>query len=243
MNRVLLFTFFIFSTQLLLSQSEGRVHNSSWNTLVVKGKLSEKWGVGNELHVRRTHFMAENEQLIIRPWVDYNINKNLQLAAGYSYIENYHHRELTQPIDTHEDNVWVQLKLKQKLEKMSFGHRFRFEHRWFETPVFVNDEFVIADEKTTNNRFRYQLAFNVPFKRFESGKVLSIDVNDEVFLNMHDGLRVVGLNQNWVFVGLKAKLSDKVSIKSGYHDIVLPTGNPDEPRINHIWETFLVISL
>ena len=126
MKFVIVFTFLFLANNVLHPQNQ----NSSWNTIDVLRKISNKWSVNTEFNFRRTNFLRDWEQFIIRPFVHYKFENDLDIAIGYSYIKNYNHSEYSTPIDVIENNIFQQLTIKHKFSRFSFEHRLRFEERF-----------------------------------------------------------------------------------------------------------------
>jgi hypothetical protein len=112
-------------------QSPVIAHSTNWwNALVGHYRFSDKWGLYDELHIRRANYLAEWQQFLFRPGINYFLNDNVTLTLGYTYIQSYPYG--TQPLPTiiPENNVWQQVFVQQKIGKVALKHRYRFEERW-----------------------------------------------------------------------------------------------------------------
>ena len=63
---VVLFFFFI---SFLNTAQDQETHYSSWNTINIQKEINNKWSVNTELNFRRTNFLKDWEQFIIRPFI------------------------------------------------------------------------------------------------------------------------------------------------------------------------------
>ena len=108
----LIIAFLLVIPFLNLNAQERETHYSSWNTIDINKKLNEKWSVNTEFNFRRTNFLTDWEQFIIRPFVHYTFENDLDIAVGYSYIRNYNYSEFSTPIDAVENNIHASKGLK-----------------------------------------------------------------------------------------------------------------------------------
>lgn len=223
------------------AQDENKRHYSSWNTINVVNKFNDQWVVNVELNARRTNFLRDWEQIVIRPFVHYMFENDLDIAIGYSYIKNYNYASYGTPIDATENNIFQQLTIKNKFSKFSFDHRLRFEERFIDKITENDGGTFIIDGTTYRNRFRYKFQITVPVKTFTSNQSLSLVIYDEAFLDFGNGLRPEKLDQNWMFIGVGFRASEHIHIRSGYHDIYAKRGSIF--RNNRIWETTLTYKI
>lgn len=225
----------------MLKAQERETHYSSWNTINIHKKVNEKWSVNTEFNFRRTHFLRDWEQFIMRPFVHYTFDNELDIAVGYSYIRNYNYADFSTPIDFTENNIFQQLTIKHKFSRFSFNHRLRFEERFQENVVEIEPNVYSIDGIRYRNRFRYRFQIAVPLKTFTTITSLSLVVYDEVHLDLGNGLRPEKLDQNWMFVGISFRASEHIKIRSGYHDIYAKRGAIFIN--NQIWETTITYKI
>lgn len=225
----------------MLKAQERETHYSSWNTINIHKKVNEKWSVNTEFNFRRTNFLRDWEQFIIRPFVHYTFENDLDIAVGYSYIRNYNYADFSTPIDFTENNIFQQLTIKHKFSRFSFNHRLRFEERFQENVVEIEPNVYSIDGIRYRNRFRYRFQIAVPLKTFKATTSLSLVVYDEVHLDLGNGLRPEKLDQNWMFVGISFRASEHIKIRSGYHDIYAKRGAIFIN--NQIWETTITYKI
>lgn len=225
----------------MLKAQERETHYSSWNTINIHKKVNEKWSVNTEFNFRRTNFLRDWEQFIIRPFVHYTFENDLDIAVGYSYIRNYNYADFSTPIDFTENNILQQLTIKHKFSRFSFNHRLRFEERFQENVVEIEPNVYSIDGIRYRNRFRYRFQIAVPLKTFKATTSLSLVVYDEVHLDFGNGLRPEKLDQNWMFVGISFRASEHIKIRSGYHDIYAKRGAIFIN--NQIWETTITYKI
>lgn len=220
---------------LTIFSQEHNSHGSSWNTIVLSGNVTKSWNLKSEFNFRRTHFLSDWEQIVIRPSIHYKPVYNLDVAIGYSFIKNYSYSEFSIPINAKENNIWEQLIIKQPFKKFSLLHRLRVEQRFIDTIVNHEDVFFI-DGNNYRNRLRYRFVISIPLKTFESKQQFQLLTYNETFLHLK-GMRPNSFNQNWLFIGFGFKINKHATLKSGYHEIYAKSSTAY--RTNHIWETTL----
>lgn len=230
--------FIIATTYILNAQETKKVHYSSWNTINIEKDFNNKWSVGNEFNFRRTNFLSNWEQFILRPSIHYKPEKDLDLTLGYSYIKNFHFSDYSTPINAIENNIFQQVTLNYKFSKYSFAHRLRFEERFIDN-IITSDNGYKIDEVIHKNRFRYKFQLTIPLIQKE--KSLNILMYDEAFLDFGNGLRPEKLDQNWMFFGVSFNVNNHVKVRTGYHDIYIPKTNIT--IFNKIWKTTLTYKI
>ncbi len=239
MNKIyhLILILVLFASKTLLGQNEDYMHSSSWNTLTVKAHFNEKLFIKNEFNFRRTNFLQDWEQIVLRSSVQYKLENGLTAAIGYSHIQNYSYSNFSSPIDFKENNLWQQFFIKQTFKHFDISHRIRFEERFKENIGEVNENTIITDTEYSG-RLRYRFIVTVPILKKQN---ISAIAYDEVFLDFEKSLQPKNLNQNGMFIGLRFRESQHITITSGYHHIDIP--RDDFSIINHIWETCLIYTL
>ncbi len=236
-TNLIIFILVLFANKTLLGQNEDFTHSSSWNTVTVKANLNEKLFLKNEFNFRRTNFLQDWEQIVLRTSVQYKLDNPLTAAVGYTYIQNYSYAEFSTPINTRENNLWQQLFLKQDFKYFDISHRLRFEERFREQVSRVDNVSSISGTDYSG-RLRYRFIVTVHLLK---KKHISVIAYEEVFLDFETGLQPKNLNQNWMFIGLRFCESEHITITSGYHNINIPKDNFS--ITNHIWETSLIYTL
>ena len=102
---------------LLLAQPSTSVsdHNANaWGMYFGDHKVSEKWGVHLEGQWRRANVGRNWQQLLVRPGVNYHVNKNLMLTVGYGYIRNYPYGEFPALTAFPEHRIYQQALVDRK---------------------------------------------------------------------------------------------------------------------------------
>jgi hypothetical protein len=215
-----LFLFFLTATS--FGQNEKKSIERSFDTWwsnINRYELPGKWSLGSELHVRRTQGLERWRQFLIRPFLNYSLSDRSHLSAGYTFIQNYPRIRGT---DAHvrEHNVWEQVTLDRKAERLSMSHRYRLEHRWIGTPA-LDQEGNTVRRTERRERFRYRFTMEVPL--LENDK-LFFEAFNELWVNLFQGSKTISMNQNWTYGGLAFRFSKKGKLGVGYMRMWAPQG-------------------
>ena len=185
----------------------------NWLIYIGSKKLEGKWNLHNEIQYRNYDAIGDLEQLLLRTGIGYNLsenNNNLLLGYGFIKSENYAANGLDK-ITVNEHRIFQQFISKQKVGKLSLTHRYRFEQR------FVEDDFKV--------RFRYFLAFKLPFKGTEEApSKYYLSAYNEIFLNTKSSV----FDRNRVYGGLGYQLNKNVRLEAGYMNQFFESGGRDQ---------------
>lgn len=204
--------FFILISFLPTRAQEVHGEPDVWFLLLNHYKINDSWSVGNEFHMRYSDYLNEEEQLLIRPFVNFHANPNVVLTAGYTFINTYPYGKYPLPANKPENNFWEQVTVIQDVNKTNIQHRYRWEHRWQGDLVQngVNGPFEV-DGFSYSNRFRYRLTVRRPI----SDKFF-INIFDELWIGMDQKLRNVAYDRNWLYLALGYQITDKISVQTAY---------------------------
>ena len=203
------------SFMLLLPSLSKAQENDLGNWLIYIGskKLEGKWNLHNEIQYRNYDAVGDLEQLLLRTGIGYNLsenNNNLLLGYGFIKSENYAANGLDK-ITVNEHRIFQQFTSKQKVGKLFLTHRYRFEQR------FVEDDF--------KARFRYFLAFKLPFKGTEEApSKYYLSAYNEIFLNTKSSV----FDRNRVYGGLGYQLNKNFRLEAGYMNQFFESGGRDQ---------------
>ena len=182
-------------------------HNKiGWYSFIGNHKLDKKWSVQLEYQWRRTDYITNWQQSLLRPALNYQILPNAQLQLGLAWIETYAYGEF--PINGFgkqfpEYRIHEQVLLTQDVERLSIQHRLRLEQRW--NGKFNTIESETPDEYTYLNRARYMLRVQCPLQ----GKTLD---DHEFYVAAYDEL-FIGFGKN---VGENIFDQNRIGLIAGY---------------------------
>ena len=165
-------------------------------------KLSEKYSLHYETQLRNYELVSNFNQLLPRVGLNYHIDKNTSLTAGYAFIptQNVFDQGWGEEMVA-ENRIWEQFVLKNVVNRMKIRHRYRLEQRWVK----------LGEETTYKNRARYMLSVKLPISKNEDSP-LFILLYDEIFLNISDN----PFDQNRLFAALGYQFNKQMNFQVGY---------------------------
>jgi Protein of unknown function (DUF2490) len=181
----------------------------SWMSINSNIHFHNKWSLLADVHIRRNHFLADAGFYFIRSGLQYDVNKNFSVAAGYAHLWA---APTTPGWKTYinENRIYQQWQYSSSIKKIHLLQRIRNEQRWQQK--IVNDTYTGKNRFT--NRIRYLLSITIPV--FKNEKLPALVLADE--LHLHFGKEVVynTFDQNRYFIGIKQKISRQLSFDMGY---------------------------
>lgn len=191
-------------------------HNSiAWLQSFATIKLTNKFDGLAEVQWRRTNALKDPQQILLRTALQYKLNNQVSLAAGYAWIETHPYGSF--PIAANgifpERRLHQQVILKQSFNKLGISQRLRTEQRWIGR-IAAGDPGKVEDW-VFSNRFRYHLRLQRPLT--DSASIpLYAAVANEVLINAGKNIGVNIFDQNRLQALLGIKLTPHFSLEGGY---------------------------
>lgn len=182
-----------------------------------------------ELQPRFNKDVSKFSQFIVRPFVGYKVNKQLQLWLGYAWQGEYNSKD---KFDLATDDIIEQVIWSDNVSpQVNFNYRFRLEQRFFANA-----------DLSHRMRHRFRLQYSIP------DSSLYLVAFDELFISLNslnnsprEHSVQAGISQNRSYLGVGYKITPKINIDTGYQlQYVNNFGTPD--LYNHVWLTNLNIN-
>jgi Protein of unknown function (DUF2490) len=207
----------------------------SWFSVNSTLKVSPQWAIIADLHTRRNHFMADNNFYFARAGVQYIIDKNLSVAAGYGHFWGYPTTKDWHTI-AHENRIYQQIQYSSKWKNTQILQRLRNEQRWQQK--MVNDAY--SGELRFTDRVRYLLSLNIPV--FKNKKLPTLVLADELCLQAGKEIVYNTFDQNRFFIGIREQLRPDLSFDMGYMRVYQQKRSGFEFDRNHTFRLFFYYS-
>ncbi len=173
---------------------------------VVKGK----WGIHFDGGYRQMDHAAW-DQWLVRPGVNYQLRKNIQLSAAYGFFNTHPGGVGWKPGAAPEHRLQQQITISRPIRKLPVRHRFRTDQR------FLGSGFRDGHDRSwrLQHRARYMFRTDIPLRKAEDNRtLLSLGLYDEIFFR-YDGLDGSALDQNRVFAGLTLRPTRTSAVEVG----------------------------
>ncbi len=229
----------ITSVTTIAQSSETARNNDMWFLNVTRFNMGEHWRFENELHLRRTSFLADDKQIIIRPSISYAVSPALRFHVGYTHVVSYPYGDQPIKIKTPENNLWVQATLNHEIERVKFSHRYRLEERWIGQADQQPDGSYEIDGSVQSSRFRYRITGT----RKLADNTTYLIVFDEFFINSSKEAGLNRFDQNWVFGGLGYEFSSALKLELGYMWQLIEKPNGVQYESNNVIHFFAFYTL
>lgn len=164
---------------------------------------NSRFGIHLEGQWRRANLGLTWQQLLLRPALNFQLNKKVMLTGGYGFVETYRYGDYPARENFPEHRVFEQALITQKLFGQEFQNRLRFEQRN-----------ILGYAARYENRFRYMLRTNVPLpvdhRRYYLG------LYDEVFYNFGENVQFNVFDQNRAYVALGWNMGHQTRLEVGF---------------------------
>ena len=199
----IIYLFICFFYTINFNAQSAEDYMGSWLMYFGTHHLNEKYSIHYESQLRHYEIGDNFFQLLPRVGLNYKIDDNSMVTAGYAWIP-------TQPILGEgfdgdlvtENRIWQQFILRNKIKNIKFRHRYRLEQRWIKNP----------DNSTKyRDRARYMLSVKIPLSKKEDFP-LFVFLYDEVFLHIDNS----PLNQNRLYGAIGYQVNKNMNIQAGY---------------------------
>jgi Protein of unknown function (DUF2490) len=181
-----------------------------WTSINANVRMSDKWSILADFHMRRNSFLKEPGFYLIRTGAAYRLRPNVALAAGYAHLWSAGAKIGRNYYFLNENRVYEQAILTHPVGKFNMLHRFRNEQRWIE--YTVNN--APSGQFRFTNRVRYLLSLRIPLS--DNPKYPQLLIADEIMLHFGKAVTHSQFEQNRIFAGFNQPISKSLSFDIGY---------------------------
>jgi hypothetical protein len=231
---ILLVVLTLFGMNSVVGQKNIATQNGSWFMYFGNHKLSEKYSLHTEYQWRRSDFVYSWQQSLARIGLDYHLDKNNSLTAGYGWIVSYPYG--SQPISytTNEHRVWEEFISNSNYSRLNFNHRYRIEQRFIERITTNSLEESIVSGYNFKQRARYRFMIVAPINNASmKDKTAFVSLYNEVFLGFGQGISKNILDQNRLYGSIGWRFNKNSNIQLGYLNQIIVKSNGVDIERNH----------
>ena len=197
-----------------------RIHTDNQNAWLMyfgNHAFNDRWGLHLEAQWRRNEWGAKAQQLLLRGGVNYYINKQATLTAGYCFVETYPYGAFPVKSTFPEHRLWEQFQYKSQVGKAELVNRLRLEQRFVHSPALQADSTYAAGDAVYSNRFRVLNRVSIPFKgKTIEDKSFYLSLYDELFVNFGKKVGMNLFDQNRLYAAIGYKIPKVGRLEVGY---------------------------
>ena len=174
-----------------------------------------RWGIHLEGQWRRTELGLKWQQLLLRPGVNFQLTKKVALTGGYGFIQTHRYGDFPAAAAFPEHRFFEQATITQRVWKLDFQNRLRFEQRNIGVMTRQADGAFDRTGWRYENRFRYMLRTNIPLP-VAGGKKYYLGLYDEVMFNYGKNVAFNVFDQNRAYIALGRNLPKATRLEVGF---------------------------
>lgn len=208
---ILIFFFYV-------DEIKSQVQYSGWAASFNNVKINNHFSAYFDLQFRSTNHIEHIQSILVRPGLNYHINKKFTGTVGYAFISV--RRSFNDEINyTAEHRIWEQMMYAQSVKNISVTHRLRFEQRFIPKLKQEENDDVEVDGYNKAYRLRYFVRNIIPLnkqQKFTKGHFVA--VQNEIFFNTGNTTAVNGkfFDQNRFYTAVDYRFPNKIDVEAGY---------------------------
>lgn len=179
-----------------------------------------RWSSHLEGQWRRAEVGLTWQQLLLRPALNYQLNKKVMLTGGYGFIMSHRYGDFPSRENFNEHRTYEQAQITQHFAKLDWQNRLRLEQRH-----------ILGYAARYENRFRYMLRTNVSLPWHD--KRYYVGLYDEVFFNYGKQVGANVFDQNRAYVALGRQLPRQTRFELGFMEQTLQQRSGRVTEHNH----------
>lgn len=174
--------------------------------------FTPKIGLHTEYQLRRTNFVSDPQQHLLRAGITFSAIKNVRFIAGYAYAHTAVYGDYPASAPFPEHRIYEQVIINNPIGSVQLSHRFTGEQRFIGKVNETN-----KTDYNYVNRVRYRLRTEVPIKKPASGKnYFSLAFMDEIFIGFGKNVAENIFDQNRIAALVNYTVSPAIKFEAGY---------------------------
>ena len=205
-NIVLIFVIAVLQAFPTCGQSEDKL--GSWYIYNGFFNFTPKYQLFFETQLRTYEVISDPETFFLRPYFNYNFNRNFQLGLGLEYHANWTYEELAEDrVKTEEFRTTLQSMIFHSIDRVNMQHRYRYEFR------------NVDGSNRQRTRYRVQATTPINKKKMDPGAWF-FNVFNEFLIDTNPEL---AMSQNRFYFAGGYQFNKSLNFQLGYLIISRPT--------------------
>ena len=217
MKKVIGVVLIILTAHYVFGQKSITNQNLVWYGLFTTLEINKKWYFQNEVQERHFVHPTVQHQFLIRSHIHRVLGKSgWETSVGMCFFfQNPNDPNAIVKLTIPELRPHIEFACKQKVENVTFDHRYRAEARFFHNTNAPRTELEDGFE-FGNFRFRYRLQVTIPLYKMADKRYLKLKISDEIHLNAGNKISKNVFEQNRVYAGINCDIFQNLSVEVGY---------------------------
>jgi hypothetical protein len=201
----------------LAAQSDHNAHG--WYMYFGDHALGKsRFGAHLEGQWRRADVVLGWQQLLLRPALNFQLNKQVMLTAGYAFVDTHRYGSFPVREKFPEHRLYQQAQVTQRWKGIDWQNRFRLEQRHLR-----------GFAQRYENRVRYMLRANVALGK----SAYYAGAYNEIFYNWGRDVAFNVFDQNRAYVALGRNLKRQTRVEFGFLEQTVQQRNGRVFEHNH----------
>lgn len=195
----------------VLSQTKKEINNQFqfWTSLNVTMRITDRWGVIGDFHIKRNNFIKDPSFYFLRLGAVYWLDNKFSFAGGIAGLWLATELEVGTRF-AFEQRLFEQALWRSRIRRVVFLQRIRIEQRWSE---LLNEDGSV-NRILFSNRFRF--LFSGTIKVFNNDDFPKLIISDEILFQFGDEIIYNTFDQNRFFVGINYRFNKNWTFDFGY---------------------------
>jgi len=207
---------------------------NAWFNYFGDHAVSRKVGLHLEGQWRRHGPVDRWQQLLLRPGVNFYVNPNVMLTAGYGFIRTHPYGEYPTAATFPEHRIWQQAILRHRpAARLALQHRYRLEQRYLGVMTVAPGGSAERTSWRYENRFRYLVRGDITLTQKDNRPDWYLAAYNEVMVNFGRNVGANVFDQNRAYLALGKSWGRFARLEAGYMNQLLQQRNGRIFESNH----------
>ncbi len=208
-------------------------NNINWISYTGLFKINQRVSLHTEYQWRSVNGIKNTQQGLIRTGLNFTLNKDINLNAGYAFVETFPYGDYPNLYNFPEHRIYEQALIKNNIGILGLTHRLTLEQRFVGKINYINSKKTI--DYVFLNRFRYRIRseLGINHKELSQKNTWSIALQDELFIGWGKNIGTNIFDQNRIAILLGYRINPMIKIEAGYINQTI-----QQPKRVNNWAVF-----